>query len=359
MVELIYLVLNLGFTIVFFFLGAAILLLHTPKEPGMKNYRICRGLLGTSYLVMSIYCIVRIVLPQNNADFGNFWFLVTFALLFAWLNYTAFLFIINSKKKVTRSVFIDGIIPLGLMGLTGGIGIIYPASQNILRIIFTVIYTAKCIYMFYKCLREWNMCNKDLNRHEKEYIDIRWMKVLLIVIFIYSLSALIAFYKPALNVILGPALIAVFFYQTFRIINLMPKQLDATRQNADKQTNTEKFEKGRDLAEKIQPKIDKWVMEKKFCRPEITIKEAAGEMGTNHNYLSAYINGYLNMTFQVWLNTLRIEEAKVLLVTEPKLSIEEIGTQVGIPQNYNFSRWFKLVTELTPYQYRRLNATRA
>ena len=81
-------------------------------------------------------------------------------------------------------------------------------------------------------------------------------------------------------------------------------------------------------------------------------------MGTNHNYLSTYINGYLNMTFQVWLNTLRIEAAKELLLNEPKMTIEEIGAQVGIPQGYNFSRWFKLVTELTPHQFRRLNAVR-
>ena len=358
MVDIIYLVLNLGFSIAFFFLAAAMILLHTPKEPGMKNYRICRGLLGTSYLVMSIFCAVRLFIPQNNENYGDFWFLVSFALLFAWLNYTAFLFIINSKKRITRSVFIDGIVPLMLIGLTGGLGYLYPTSQNFLRIIFTIIYSVKCIYMFYKCMREWCCCNRDLNECEKEHVDIRWMRTLLIIIFMYSLGALIAFYLPSLNILLGPALIAVFFYQTFRIINLMPKQLDATRQAAVNQANTEKFEKGRNLAEKMQPKIEKWINEKKFCRPDITIKEAALEMGTNHNYLSAYINGYLDMTFQVWLNTLRIEEAKKLLINEPRMAIEEIGAQVGIPQGYNFSRWFKQVTELTPYQFRRLNAAR-
>ena len=358
MIDIIYLTLNLGFSIAFFFLSVAIILLHTPKEPGMRNYRICRGLLGTSYLIMSIYCAVRLFFPQDNEIYGDFWFLVSFALLFAWLNYTAFLFIINSRKRITRSVFIDGIVPLSLIGLTGGLGYIYPSSQSVLRIVFAAIYIAKCIYMFYKCMREWYICNRDLNQSEKEHIDIRWMRTLLIIIFIYSIGALLAFYIPSLNILLGPALIVVFFYQTFRIINLMPKQLDATRQHATNQANTEKYEKGRDLAEKIQPKIDRWVSERKFCRPDITIKEAALEMGTNHNYLSAYINGYLDMTFQVWLNTLRIEEAKTLLINEPRMTIEEIGTQVGIPQNYNFSRWFKQITELTPYQFRRLNAVR-
>ena len=68
-----------------------------------------------------------------------------------------------------------------------------------------------------------------------------------------------------------------------------------------------------------------------------------------------YLNNCLNKTFQVWLNTLRIEESKKLLTSSEKISIEEIGIRVGIPQNYNFSRWFRVITDMTPLQYRRLH----
>ena len=76
-------------------------------------------------------------------------------------------------------------------------------------------------------------------------------------------------------------------------------------------------------------------------------------MGTNQNYLSKYINNELGITFQVWLNTLRIEESKELLISKPKTSIEEIGICVGIPQTYNFSRWFKQITGETPFRWRK------
>ena len=46
----------------------------------------------------------------------------------------------------------------------------------------------------------------------------------------------------------------------------------------------------------------------------------------------------------------RIEELRLI---EAELSDEEVGIKVGIPQNYNFSRWFKVVTDMTPFQYRR------
>lgn len=76
-------------------------------------------------------------------------------------------------------------------------------------------------------------------------------------------------------------------------------------------------------------------------------------MGTNHNYLSQYLNNYKGMTFQIWLNTLRIEKSKILLTSGEKISIEEVGVRVGIPQSYNFSRWFKAITGTTPYQFRK------
>ena len=79
------------------------------------------------------------------------------------------------------------------------------------------------------------------------------------------------------------------------------------------------------------------------------------DMGTNHNYLSQYLNNHVEMTFQVWLNTLRIEESKILLKDGNKRSIEEIGAMVGFPQVYNFSRWFRTVTGTTPFRYRKEN----
>ena len=85
----------------------------------------------------------------------------------------------------------------------------------------------------------------------------------------------------------------------------------------------------------------------------MTIKDVAAEMGTNHNYLSQYINNALGMTFQQWLNTLRIEESKKILLSNKNLSIEEVGAAVGIPQSYNYSKWFKAITDMTPFRYRK------
>ena len=115
----------------------------------------------------------------------------------------------------------------------------------------------------------------------------------------------------------------------------------------------QQLKKIEDLETKVAPLVEKWIQEKGFCTPELTIKDVAAKIGTNQNYLSQYINNKLGLTFQVWLNTLRIEESKIILTSGTKKSIEEIGTMVGFSQIYNFSRWFRTVTGTTPLQYRK------
>ena len=99
--------------------------------------------------------------------------------------------------------------------------------------------------------------------------------------------------------------------------------------------------------------MEEWVLTKAYCRPDLNIKDVASEIGTNQNYLSVYLNTHLNMTFQTWLNTLRIEESKKILLMPEKKSLEAVGIEVGIPESYNFSRWFKNITGMTPFLYRK------
>ena len=162
-----------------------------------------------------------------------------------------------------------------------------------------------------------------------------------------------------IHLIYIPLLLFIFTYLTFKLINFMPKRIEEirNREKAEEEKIKEE-EKPSDLAEILEPKIEFWIAEKKFCRPELTIKIVAKEIGTNYNYLSAHLNKNLGINFQAWLNTLRVEEGKALLLSEPHLSIEEIATMVGFTQNYNFSKWFKIVIGTTPFQYRKQNLVR-
>lgn len=360
--EALYILINFAYILIFGILAIAVTSLNMPKkEDVLKSYRRSRYVLGLATTLMAIYCAFRLIIPQHHGDYEDFWLLVTFTLLFSWLTYVSFLFLIETPRYVIRHFVTDGLIPLVLMAVSGVIGILIPSSQKVMMIIFGCIYGIKCAWMLYTCIKEYRNCLKEIENYYDEGPDIGWMMITLILSFVLYIGTLAVFYIPSLQLAYYIIVPFVYMYIVFKVIGFATKKIDNIRKKnfyLESEPKPEKKEKTRDLSEKMRPIVDKWVEEKKYCKDGLNIKDVATEMGTNHNYLSQYINNDLGMTFQIWLNTLRIEESKILLTSKEKLSIEEIGIKVGIPQNYNYSRWFKQLTEMTPFQYRRLHSSR-
>lgn len=355
--EIIYILFNFGYIIIFGTLTAVVTLLNMPKrEEALKSYRKSRYVLGCATGLMTLYCIGRIMTSDHFADYVDFWLLSTFTLVFSWLSYASFLFLIETPRYRMKNFIVDGVIPASCMLVAGGIGLLFPSIQKAMMIIFGCTYGIKCAWMLYTCLKEYRKCVKEIENYYDEGPDMKWMYSTLIVSFILSISTLGVLYIPVLQRPYYFLLPVIYVYLTFRVVGFATKKIDVIRRKnleLEKEPEPAKKEKAQDLSSKLGPLVEEWVSEKKFCREGLNIKDVALEMGTNQNYLSQYLNNCLNKTFQVWLNTLRIEESKKLLTSSEKMSIEEIGKRVGIPQNYNFSRWFRVVTDMTPFQYRR------
>ena len=355
-----YILMNFGYIIVFSILAFGAAFLNMPeKGKGVESYRKSRITLAVALGIMSLYCVIKMCLPQMHETYIDIWLLMTFTLIFSWLSYSSFLFLIETPRYLRKNFLADGLIPSTLLLIGGFIGVFFESSRIWIELVFGVIFTVKCSWMFYTCIKEYKKCKLELDNFYDEGPDITWMRVLLILSFITSVGTVLTLFIRSIGMIYSILIPIMYSYMTFKVINFAPKKIDSIRMKnmtLDKEMQEEKSTKSKDLGEKLKPMVDEWVNSKKFCRESLTIKDVALEMGTNHNYLSQYLNNNLDMTFQVWLNTLRIEESKNLLTSGEKLSIEEIGIKVGIPQNYNFSRWFKVVTDMTPLQYRRTHS---
>lgn len=103
--------------------------------------------------------------------------------------------------------------------------------------------------------------------------------------------------------------------------------------------------------------LDQWIEAKAYCVPGVTIKSLAKQVGINPTYLSNYFNRTLGVTFQMWLHTLRIEEAKRLIASDPSTKMSAVAASVGIPLQYNFSRWFRTLTGMTANTWRNICRT--
>ena len=102
----------------------------------------------------------------------------------------------------------------------------------------------------------------------------------------------------------------------------------------------------------LDKKVERWVATRRYCSPGVTMMGVAEELDTNRTYLSQYINKRYGRNFNAWLNGLRVEEAKRLLLSSPTLSLERVSMSVGFSSKSHFISSFKLIEGVTPGQWR-------
>lgn len=348
------LVFNLAYIFIFALLGAFTLFTHVPKNEEFRNYLKARKVLAGAFMMMAGYCVVRIFVKSSYC-YSNLWTLVTFSMAFAWMQYSSLMLILNSAKFKLRHIFIDGVIPVVVMFLLGMSGYMVEDLKDEITILMVIVYQVKSIYMFYVCVKEYRKCAKEIDNYYDDILDISWIKRLIWITLFMTFGVVATIYIPSFHKVFDILSPIIFTYMTFKFVNFAPEKIERMRKKNEKLflKPEPQPKKKTELPEKIGQKVEEWVLTKAYCRPDLNIKDVASEIGTNQNYLSVYLNNHLNMTFQTWLNTLRIEESKKILLMPEKKSLEAVGIEVGIPESYNFSRWFKNITGMTPFQYRK------
>nr|WP_232380799.1 helix-turn-helix domain-containing protein [Leptospira ainlahdjerensis] len=71
--------------------------------------------------------------------------------------------------------------------------------------------------------------------------------------------------------------------------------------------------------------------------------------------LSEFINGEFGKNYNQFLNEYRIEEACIMLVSEPERSILSIALAAGFNSKSTFNRVFKQIQKITPLEHREKN----
>lgn len=102
----------------------------------------------------------------------------------------------------------------------------------------------------------------------------------------------------------------------------------------------------------LEQVIGQWVSELGYCDSNITLDNLAQRLGVRRKELSQYVNVCRQTTFRDWLNTLRIEQAKRIIVERPQLSFEQIADKVGFSSRSYFDVVFKEKVGQTPAAWR-------
>jgi len=96
--------------------------------------------------------------------------------------------------------------------------------------------------------------------------------------------------------------------------------------------------------------------EKLFLDSDLTLDKLAESLHSNSTYVYRCIHDEIGSTFYDYINNLRIEESKRLLLGSDD-KIEDIALKSGFNSSRSMQRTFKRITGLTPTEWRKANST--
>jgi len=256
---------------------------------------------------------------------------------------------VENAKVIPKSWKIHYAI-LTLIILT--IGIVRPYETNKALwndyIVVYLIYTVWGIYILFSGFLLKNIFKKIFSKREKCTTSELWLVAVFIGnTLIYSAYIIGYFYLY----LVGTITFSVVFYALL-IFLLFKKNResifrDIPEKYAAKKINASEANKlSNELSSLMQTKV-------LFKNPDVKLKNIADELNVSKHHLSQLLNDNLGKSFAQYINELRVEEAKRLLVENNQFTLEAIGFEAGFSSNSTFYATFKKVVGQTPAEYKK------
>ena len=128
---------------------------------------------------------------------------------------------------------------------------------------------------------------------------------------------------------------------------------DTPAATASPDNNTSKPQPATDTSS-IDAIVTKWTRreDKPYLKESITIMQVAEQMGLNTRLLSNYLNSVKGRNFNAWINYLKVEETKLMLLADRSVSLSEIAFKMGFTDLASMSKIFKSIEGMPPSVYR-------
>lgn len=100
--------------------------------------------------------------------------------------------------------------------------------------------------------------------------------------------------------------------------------------------------------------VTEWTQraDKPYLKESITIMQVAEQMGLNTRLLSNYLNSVKGRNFDAWINYLKVEETKRMLLADRSMQLSEIAYKMGFSDLASMSKRFKSIEGMPPSVYR-------
>jgi len=352
-------------------MGSSFLSIPVPDKEGLFSYRISLKVLAVAYFILASLTILTLALNLADNSREYFTFLSIFisssqALLFTF----TLISLVNPKfvrmKKLVRYIiptifftflYITSYLYYGDPGITSLESIVNQLDNPTIwvRVLFLLYYLFQLIYYTWIFLRVVKRYDQEILNYFSEVYQLKmnWVRIAYFSALCIGIIALVTKFIPVRYDWIVTLSFA-FFYFVFALEYIKYNKVFSLIEPAisipliDAPLNNIKIRQKRDWPQNKQEILSN----RYYCEPGITIEDLAQKLHLGRTTLSNTINREEEVNFNTWINKLRIEEAKKILITNPEYSLASVSEMVGFTEQSNFSRQFKLIVGQSPLFWR-------
>lgn len=352
---------------IYFGLGIVLLFGKVPLAAEYLPYRKAKRCLATAYFIMGLNLVVYLVI-SSSADWNalnpyikcaDFIFFYLEAIFF----FSTFFHLLDEKYMSWRNFRKDWAVFLASVALmiTSTIGVFGKVGAWVSWFPFFMFFVQYVMFLkrFYIL---YNEKRRKLDNYFAEDMQqvMSWIKKSIILIILTSVLSFTTLLGGVIyNYLFQVYVISANFYIAISFINYaaMYGKLNSAevtdRERMETDTEEQKSSKIDNYEHLFGEQVKRWLSEKRFLAPQLTIDDLAAEMGTNKLYMSRYINRKHGDNFSTWITKLRLEEAKSYMRENPNVKQEEVAIHSGFSSSSYFSRVFSRFESMTPAAWRK------
>ena len=355
-------------------MGVTLMAFNIPEYETVKTYRISVRILSANYLILSllVFCMVFFGLrncPDDVFPFPVLLISTSQGFIFAY----ALVSLYAPKNFARKKVLYYNILPLSLLIILYGVFAAFlgdPVCTSIpdffskllhptifIRLLLLVFNIFQIVFYNSMVQKLSVRYTQYLNQYYSDTIQLKpqWAKKnFYMAVMVGLMSIISSLFKDVLIDTIFTVLFCIYYF-LFAIMYMQYEEIfkklepefieDLTQRNpVQKIISGEKKFCGFNWLTAKRHIIDK----KLYLQSGVTVNDMAEFFNTNRTTFSTLLNKNERQNFNSFINTLRIEHAKQLLIENPQLSIVEISQQCGYTEQSNFTRQFKLLCNETP-----------
>lgn len=361
------------------FMGGYLILGRVPEQLKSSVYRSSRRVAGSVYVICALHIVSSLLfdlrlLGSNMAPVTCITTYYLMAILLAW----SFTRLVGDRyyfrgRRVLLYLALWAVYTAALMGL---VAYLDDEKGKICVVVAAVVYliiVGLIVYLFKKAYKTALLRAEHYYSESVEHI-ISWIDKsvhhLVILGFLGGASA----FCPPIGVVffaIYALSVLIYIFSSFIIMmidipELMVTGAVAVEEMVVDNDNIDRLDDDDDsladvtisaeVAHMLEAKLSDWVEKKSYLTVGISVMNMASEMCTNRTYLSRYVNVKYGMSFREWVLSLRVEEAKrLLLESDGRLQISQIASRVGFASPASFTRAFTRSEGVAPMKWRDLN----